>query len=88
MKYIIFYYVLAINIVTLVVYGIDKYKAKNDMWRIPELTLMLLAAMGGSVGALGGMFLFRHKTKHLKFIVGVPLILVLQILLVVILVMR
>lgn len=72
------YYILAINVVTFIVYGIDKYKAKKNLWRIPEATLLLLAALGGSVGAWLGMGIWRHKTKHLKFIIGIPLILLLQ----------
>lgn len=59
----------------------DKQKAKKGRWRIPERTLLTVAALGGSIGCLLGMYLFRHKTKHPKFTVGVPLILVLQLLL-------
>ena len=58
---------------------IDKWKAKHNRWRIKEATLMTVAALGGSVGSLLGMYTFRHKTKHLKFTVGFPLILVAQI---------
>ena len=72
-------YLAAINVVTFLVYGLDKWKAKQGAWRIKELTLLLLAAVGGSVGALLGMQTFRHKTKHLQFTVGVPLILLVQI---------
>ena len=60
---------------------IDKQKARRGRWRIPERTLLLLAALGGSVGSLLGMYLFHHKTKHLKFTLGIPLILILQLLL-------
>ena len=59
----------------------DKHKAKKNKWRIPESTLMLTAALGGSVGSLIGMYTVRHKTKHPKFTVGIPLILALQIVL-------
>jgi uncharacterized membrane protein YsdA (DUF1294 family) len=59
----------------------DKYKAKKNLWRIPEATLMGVAAIGGSLGAILGMRLFRHKTKHLKFGLGLPVLLVLHILL-------
>lgn len=72
------YYIIAINIITFIVYGIDKLKAKKGWWRIPEATLLMLAAIGGSIGAFCGIMLFRHKTKHLKFILGVPLIFILQ----------
>ena len=58
---------------------VDKYKAKRNLWRIPEATLMGVAAIGGSIGAIAGMNLFRHKTKHAKFYIGLPVILVLQI---------
>ena len=64
---------------TFFVYGIDKYKAKHDKWRIPEATLLLLAAIGGSVGAWCGMKVWHHKTMHKKFKHGVPAILILQI---------
>ncbi len=75
----IWVYVCLINIITFLVYGLDKWKAKRDGWRIPEKTLILLALIGGSVGAFVGMQVFRHKTKHMKFVVGVPFIFVLQI---------
>lgn len=73
------YYLLAINVIAFFAYGIDKWKARKGRWRIPERTLLLLAAVGGSIGAWTGMTVWRHKTKHLKFQVGVPLILVLQL---------
>ncbi len=76
-------YLIAINIVTFLVYGLDKWKAKRDAWRIKESTLLLLAVVGGSVGALLGMQVFRHKTKHVQFTVGVPVILLAQIALVI-----
>ena len=72
-------YLIAINVVAFLVYGLDKWKAKRDAWRISETTLLLLAAAGGSVGALLGMQIFRHKTKHVKFTVGVPAILLVQV---------
>ena len=59
----------------------DKRKAKKNLWRIPEATLMMSAVLGGSVGALAGMNMFRHKTKHLKFTLGIPAILIAQIVL-------
>ena len=59
----------------------DKIKAKKNLWRIPEATLFLVAAIGGSIGCLIGMYTVRHKTKHLQFVFGMPLILALQIVL-------
>ena len=76
---IIAVYLIIINVATFFVYGIDKRKARLNRWRIPESTLLLLAAVGGSVGALLGMKLFRHKTKHRKFTIGVPMILTVQL---------
>lgn len=77
------YYLLAINVITFFVYGIDKLKAKKGWWRIPEATLLLLAALYGSVGAWLGMKVWRHKTMHKKFRFGVPALLVLQVALIV-----
>lgn len=71
-------YLIGINILTFLIYGADKWKAKRDKWRIPEDTLIWLAIVGGSVGALLGMYLFRHKTKHRKFQIGIPVILLIQ----------
>ena len=68
-----------INILTFIVYGVDKYKAKAGQWRIPEKTLLLLAVAGGSLGAWFGMQVFRHKTQHLKFKPGIPVIFMLQV---------
>ena len=72
-------YLLAINAVTFIVFGIDKYKAKKAKWRISEATLLLLAALGGSVGAWVGMKVWHHKTMHKKFKYGIPAILLIQI---------
>ena len=71
-------YLIGINILTFLIFGADKWKAKRDKWRIPEDTLIWLAVAGGSVGALLGMNLFRHKTKHWYFRVFFPLFLLLQ----------
>ena len=72
------YYLLAINAVTFIVYGIDKYKAKKAKWRISEATLLLLAVLGGSIGAWMGMKVWHHKTMHKKFKYGIPAILLIQ----------
>jgi len=79
MHEVIYWYLAIINIVVLVIYGGDKLFAKLDTWRVPEKVLLLFAVFGGSVGALLDMQLFRHKTRHLKFRYGVPVILLLQI---------
>lgn len=72
-------YLLSINMIAFLAYGIDKRRAIKKRWRIPEKTLLGLAIIGGTLGALAGMYGFRHKTKHLKFVLGVPIILILQI---------
>ena len=72
-------YLIAINVLTFFIYGIDKYKAKNSKWRIPEATLLGLAALGGSIGAWLGMKVWHHKTMHKKFKYGVPAIIIIQI---------
>ena len=72
-------YLLLINAAGYLLMLIDKKKAKKGAWRIPEATLMGVAAIGGSLGAFAGMRLFRHKTKHPKFFIGIPVILVLQV---------
>lgn len=71
-------YVIIINIVGLCVMGIDKKRAIHHKWRIPEKTLFLVSLVGGSIGTWLGMYLFRHKTKHWYFVVGMPAILILQ----------
>lgn len=78
---LIYLYLLIINVLGMALMLSDKQKARKNKWRIPEATLMTVAVLGGSVGVLLGMRLFRHKTLHLKFSLGVPLILVAQILL-------
>ena len=78
MKRIVWYIVWS-NLAAFLVYGIDKRRAKRHEWRISERTLLGLAAIGGSVGALAGMYLFRHKTRKMKFVIGVPLILAVQL---------
>ncbi len=76
---IVIFYLLAANLLTFVTYGIDKWKARHNRWRIPEATLLLLAALGGSIGALLAMRVFRHKTQHKKFRYGVPALLLVQL---------
>ena len=73
------YYLLTMNVVSFAAFGIDKYKAKRGLWRISEATLLLLAVVGGSIGALMGMRIWRHKTQHAKFRYGLPLIILAQI---------
>ena len=81
MTRLILLYLLIINAVGFLLLMVDKFKAKKNLWRIPEATLMGVAAIGGSVGALIGMYTVRHKTKHLKFTLGIPLILAVQVVL-------
>ena len=76
------YYLLIMNFLTWVIYGLDKGRAKSGKWRIPERTLLILAAIGGSVGALIGMLMFCHKTRKAKFVILVPVLLVIHCVLV------
>lgn len=73
------YYLLLINAAAFVLMLADKFKARKNLWRIPEAVLMGSALLGGSIGALAGMYTCRHKTKHLKFTLGIPAILAVQI---------
>ena len=73
------YYLLAINALSFSLYGIDKYKAKKNQWRISEATLLMMAVIGGSIGAWAGMRLWHHKTMHKKFKYGIPLIITFQV---------
>lgn len=75
----IYYYLLAVNVLAFILYGIDKQKARRNAWRIPEKTLILSAVIGGSAGAFLGMQFFHHKTRKPKFSVGVPVILLVQV---------
>lgn len=79
MRMMLIYYLLAVNVLTFIVYGVDKWKARRGRWRVPEAMLMGLAALGGSVGAWLAMQLFRHKTLKKKFRYGVPALFVLQV---------
>lgn len=83
MKYLIIY-LIVINIITFIVYGIDKGAAKAHKRRVRISTLLLLAAIGGSLGAFLGMFIFRHKTKKWYFVLPVPLMLLCQSVLIVV----
>lgn len=78
-RIIIAIYLGIVNIIGFILMGVDKSKAKRRKWRIPEATLFLVAAIGGSVGSIIGMYTFRHKTKHWYFVVGMPVILLIQV---------
>ena len=79
-KVILIYFVI-INLVAFILFGIDKWRARNNAWRISEATLFLIALIGGSVGAKIGMHVWHHKTQHLSFVIGIPMIILLQIIL-------
>ncbi|MCR5629484.1 DUF1294 domain-containing protein [Eubacterium sp.] len=74
-------YIIIMNVVGFFIMGIDKRKAEKHAWRIPEKTLFLVSLIGGSIGTLLGMYVFRHKTKHWYFVIGMPLILIIHIIL-------
>lgn len=76
---IILGYLLAVNIATFFLYGIDKYKARKRRWRISEATLLMMAVIGGCIGAWAGMRLWHHKTMHKKFKYGIPVIIIMQV---------
>ena len=78
---LLFLYLFIMNAAGVISMLVDKRKAKKKLWRIPEATLLAIAALGGSVGSLIGMYTFRHKTKHIKFTLGVPAILMAQLVL-------
>lgn len=77
-KYIL-WYLLGINVIGFLAMGIDKLKAQKGWWRIPEGTLMMLCLLGGGIGTIAGMYTFRHKTKKMKFTIGMPTILIAEI---------
>ena len=79
MTKLILLYLLIVNAVSFLLMLVDKHKARKKLWRIPESTLLLSAAIGGSIGSLAGMYTFRHKTRHLKFTLGIPAILIVQV---------
>ncbi|MCI9201309.1 MAG: DUF1294 domain-containing protein [Lachnospiraceae bacterium] len=72
-------YFISVNLIGFFLMGLDKYKAKKNLWRIPESTLFIIAIIGGSIGCIIGMHTFRHKTRHWYFVYGMPAILVLQV---------
>lgn len=80
-KFLIYYFII-INVVSFITMYIDKRKAEAHKWRIPEARLFLLAAIFGSIGVFLGMQVFRHKTKHMKFVLGIPCIIIIQIILI------
>lgn len=75
-------YLIIMNIVSFGLFALDKYRARNGEWRIEERNLFLSAILGGSIGGLLGMYIMHHKTRHLKFKIGMPLIIVIQIILI------
>ncbi len=76
---IIIIYLVAVNFLGLILMGVDKSRAKRRKWRIPEATLFLVAVIGGALGSTAGMYIFRHKTKHWYFVIGMPAILVIHL---------
>lgn len=72
-------YLMVVNAIGFLAMGIDKFKARNGMWRTKEKTLFLISVFGGSLGSIIGMYAFRHKTKHNSFVIGMPIILIAQI---------
>ena len=85
---LLMWYLIVINIVTWIAFGLDKWKAKSGKWRIPERTLLLLALAGGSLGALAGLIMFRHKTRKAKFFISVPVMFVVHCVIVTVLVLK
>lgn len=81
--FIIIGYLFVVNVIGFVLMFVDKKRAQNNQWRIKEATLFLTAAIGGSIGAMLGMKVFRHKTKHLSFLIGMPAIFIIQVALVI-----
>jgi len=76
-------YLIIINLITFFVMWLDKRKAKNGRWRIPENTLLLFVLLGGGIGGIIGMYVFHHKTQKAKFVIGFPIILICEILIVI-----
>lgn len=82
LKYVILYVIL-INAFGLAIMALDKFKAEKGFWRIPEKTIFVVTLLGGGIGTIAGMYMFRHKTKKLKFTIGLPTILVSEIALII-----
>lgn len=78
---LLLFYLVTINALGFLIMLADKEKAKKRLWRIPEATLLTVAALGGSIGCLAGMKVFHHKTRKPKFYIGIPVILALQLIL-------
>ena len=76
-----FYYLIIINLITFIIFGIDKYKAIKDKWRVKEATLLGLSFIGGALGGMLGMYVFRHKTKKFYFFLGIPFMMILHVVL-------
>ena len=81
-------YLVLINLVGFAIMYIDKQKAKNGSWRIKEMTIFVITLLGGGIGTIAGMYIFRHKTKKLKFTIGLPTILIFEIVLIIYFVMK
>ena len=81
MKWILLSYIMVMSLIAFAAFGLDKYKAKANRWRIRERTLFLLAILGGGIGAFLGMRVFRHKTMHRQFVIGIPAIMIVQLIL-------
>lgn len=76
-------YILIINLIGFLIMGVDKFKAKKGFWRTPEKTIFTITLLGGGIGTVTGMYLFRHKTKKMKFTIGLPTILISEIVLII-----
>ena len=86
--WILVIWLVLINFVLFLTMAIDKAKAKRDKRRVPEATLFLMALLGGSIGGIAGMYCFRHKTKHMSFVIGFPAILILELALAVFIIVK
>ena len=82
MKWILLIYIAVMSLIAFAAFGLDKFKAKANRWRIRERTLFLLAILGGGIGAFLGMQVFRHKTQHRQFVIGIPAIMIVQLILI------